>query len=84
MTGGQGWRTARALPLPEPGDVVTIKEADYCYGPGDIRLRLTVVGNGKPIHEGAEWVQVEGIELNRDDSERGPRSALVRASALVR
>ena len=26
MTGGHGWRTARALRLPEPDDVVTIKE----------------------------------------------------------
>jgi len=84
MTGGHGWRTARALRLPEPDDVVTIKEADDCYGLGDIRMRLTVVGNGRPVHDGAEWVQVEGIELCHDDSEIEPRSALVRAAALVR
>jgi hypothetical protein len=54
------------------------------YGLGDIRLRLTAVGDGKPVHESAEWVQVAGVERRGDDSELGPRSALVRVAALVR
>ncbi|WP_130512954.1 hypothetical protein [Krasilnikovia cinnamomea] len=75
-----GWRRN----LPQPGDTVTIKEADYCYGQGDIRLRLTAVGDGGQVPEGAEWVEVHGVELTSDGRARGPRYALVRASALRR
>ena len=73
---------AGAFKLAQPGDVVTIGEADYCYGLGALHLRLTAVGDGSPVHESAEWVQVEGVELTRDGPERGERRALVQVSAL--
>jgi hypothetical protein len=83
VTAAKAWRVPRGRNLATPDDVVLIREADYCYGLGDLRLRLTVVGDGKPVHESAEWVQVGGVELRQDDTEIGPRSALVRVSALV-
>jgi hypothetical protein len=83
MTGSTGWRRPAGLTLAQPGDIVTIREPDYCYGLGELRLRVTVVGGGSPVHEGAEWVQIVGAELNKDGSERGERRALVRVSALV-
>ncbi|GEM_PF-6299225 len=49
MTGSTGWRLPAGLTLAQPGDIVTIKEPDYCYGLGDLRMRLTVVGDGSPV-----------------------------------
>jgi hypothetical protein len=74
----------RPAKLATAGDIVTIRQADYCYGLGDLRLRLTRVGNGRNVHDRAEWVEVEGVEVRTDDTDGSVRKALVRVAALVR
>ncbi|MEH0981186.1 hypothetical protein [Micromonospora sp. CPCC 205556] len=71
-------------PLLVVGDLVTISEADYCYGTGPLRLRITAEAAGTS-HPGLEWVELTGVEIRPDGSEaRGGqlRTALVRVAAL--
>ncbi|MEU5939261.1 hypothetical protein ABZ807_08710 [Micromonospora sp. NPDC047548] len=66
------------------GQVVPIGEADYCYGTGPLRLRITEAPAGVD-HPGLEWIELTGVEIRPDGSEaRGsqPRTALVRVAAL--
>ncbi|TDC41434.1 hypothetical protein [Micromonospora sp. KC213] len=72
------------VPLVAVGDLVEIGEADYCYGTGTLRLRITErpAGLDRP---GLEWVELTGVELWPDGrAARGgePRTALVRVAAL--
>ncbi|MFG1953356.1 hypothetical protein [Micromonospora sp. NPDC048830] len=71
-------------PLVSVGDVVTIAEADYCYGTGPLRLRITQRPAGLD-HPALEWVELTGVEL-RPDGSPAPgdqaRTALVRVAAL--
>jgi hypothetical protein len=66
--------------LVEVGQVLSIKEADYCYGVGDLRLRVTRVAPNQ--HPDVEWIRVVGMALRPDGSDFEPRDVLVRASAL--
>ena len=54
-----GCGTAVAPTLAEqltPGVVLVLREADYCYGDGDLRLRLTGVGSDLSRVPMLEWV----------------------------
>ncbi|MGK5445264.1 hypothetical protein ACSNN7_26050 [Micromonospora sp. URMC 105] len=71
-------------PLVSIGELATIPEADYCYGTGPLRLRVTQAPAGL-THPGLEWVELTGVEIRPDSTEaRGgrPRTALVRVAAL--
>lgn len=68
------------------GDLVTVGEADYCYGTGPLRLRLTAPPIGLD-RVGLEWVELTGVPLHPDGSvAQGGRSrtVLVRVAALHR
>ncbi|MFC0006127.1 hypothetical protein [Micromonospora siamensis] len=72
--------------FPHLGEVVTVPEADYCYGAGPLRLRLTEEPVGLD-HPRIEWVELTGVELRPDGAEAGggrTRRALVRVAALRR
>ena len=46
-------------PLVAVGDVIAVPEADYCYGRGDLRMRVTGVDAGSvPVGE-LEWIEAE-------------------------
>ena len=66
------------------GEIVTVGEADYCYGVGPLRLRITEppVDLDRP---GPEWVELTGREIRYDRGEPVDgrlRTALVRVTAL--
>lgn len=63
------------------GDVVTIKEADYYFGYGDVTLRITALPEER-LPSGSEWLQISGIPIYWNGQEGEERTALVRASAL--
>ncbi|MEH1016055.1 hypothetical protein V6U90_23460 [Micromonospora sp. CPCC 206060] len=71
-----------AAPLVTIGEVVTVAEADYCYGRGTLRLRITEEPVGHPA---LEWIELTGLEQwsygGRWHDGR-PRTALVRIAAL--
>lgn len=72
------------IPLVSVGDVVTVAEADYCYGTGPLRLRVSKVPAGLD-HPGLEWVELTGVELRPDGRPAvggQTRTALVRVAAL--
>lgn len=69
-------------PLVSAGDEITVAEADYCYGVGMLRMRITGVKTRDLAIRGLEWVQLEGIEIMRGGREGRPRFALVRVTAL--
>ncbi|MDG4787264.1 hypothetical protein O7626_15215 [Micromonospora sp. WMMD1102] len=57
-------------PVVRVGDVFTLRQADYCYGRGDIRIRVTAV----PAN--ADLLALEGVHLRaraqRHDGTEGP------------
>lgn len=69
---------------PAPGSrVILLAEADYCYGVGELRLRVERVDRNHPINENGEaWYPVEGVQLGGDGRELRRRQATVRASRL--
>lgn len=71
-------------PLVAVGEVVTVAEADYCYGAGPLRLRVTAAP-ADVDHPGLEWIVLSGREIwyDRGEPRDGrPRTALVRVAAL--
>ena len=62
------------------GDVIRVREPDYCYGLGDLVLRITAFV-GSDVAD-PEWVTLKGIELAWNGTDRGERVALVRRSAI--
>ncbi|MBY8870971.1 hypothetical protein K7640_03825 [Micromonospora sp. PLK6-60] len=72
--------------FPFLGQTVTVPEADYCYGVGPLRLRVTREPAGLD-HPQLEWVELTGVELRPDGTEAAggrTRTALVRVAALRR
>jgi hypothetical protein len=67
------------------GDVVRVAEEDYCYGSGELILRVTEIGSVQLARDGA-WINVRGTQLRSDGAQvdAEPRLALVRLSALRR
>jgi hypothetical protein len=72
----------RPITLPRRGEIISIKEVDYCYGLGALRLRVARVGAVVPMTGDPIWVEIEGIELDRHGGDRDPRRVLVRLAAL--
>lgn len=66
------------------GDVIRVAEADYCFGTGFLKMRVTEVGAVQQRQDGA-WVSLVGYELRPDGSHASPqpRHALVRVRALT-
>ncbi len=65
------------------GDVIHVGEADYCFGVGDLRLRVVEVGAVQGFHDGL-WVSLVGLALRADGSRVSvePQHVLVRVTAL--
>jgi hypothetical protein len=63
-----------------PGAVLRIPEGHYCYGTGELVLRVTVVDPNP--HPGLEWLRVQGVEVRWDGSDGDRRDVLVRVAAL--
>jgi hypothetical protein len=65
------------------GRVVTLAEADYCYGVGPLTLRVEQVDAANPVqYDGEPWYQVVGVALRVDGSELGRRQVLARGRRL--
>jgi hypothetical protein len=65
------------------GRVVTLAEADYCYGVGPVTLRVERIDAANPVqYDGEPWYQVEGVALRVDGSELGHRQVLARGRRL--
>ena len=71
------------VPPVKVGDVLVIDEADYCYGIGPLRLRVTAIGAPRGQVQGLEWLGVVGVEIRWNGAEGGHRSVLVRTAALA-
>ena len=57
-----------------------VGEADYCYGLGDLILRVTAfVASDLPD---PQWVTLRGVELTWNGREKSERQVLVRRSAI--
>lgn len=65
------------------GDVIHVGDDDYCYGTGDLYLRITEVGNVQH-YDGGPWLNLRGLQLMADGTQilPHPRRAMVRISAL--
>nr|MDT0657611.1 hypothetical protein [Micromonospora sp. DSM 115978] len=84
MTAASGSGGDPTNPFPvRVGDLIRIPEADYCYGLGELLMRITVVPASAHV-PGLEWVELAGVPIGYRGREGTPRSALVRASALRR
>lgn len=64
------------------GQILEIKEEDYCYGEGVLKLKVTRVAANQ--HPDLEWLRIIGVEIRWNGEEGDPRDVLVRTSALPR
>lgn len=48
------------------GAVVLLAEADYMYGLGELRLRLTVTPNVQALWNRLEWIELTGVKMRRN------------------
>ena len=67
------------------GDVIKVAEPDYCYGVGELRMRITKIGPVQEQQDGL-WVSLEGLTLRPDGSQTDARGrhALVRVRGVKR
>ncbi|MEV8503337.1 hypothetical protein AB0368_00745 [Actinoplanes sp. NPDC051475] len=72
----------RPEPLVQIGDLVEIPEADYCYGLGVLRMRITAMNVTPQDVSRLEWVRLVGVPIFSHDQEGPEREALVRVAAL--
>ena len=63
------------------GSVIRVPEPDYCYGRGELTLRIDEVG-AIERHDGEPWIGLRGVQLRSDGAPVGERLALVRIAAL--
>jgi hypothetical protein len=63
----------------EVGDLIHLKEPDYCYGAGDLTLRVTTEPQRLPD---PEWVDLTGVQILWNGDHGDERRVRVRASAL--
>jgi hypothetical protein len=68
-------------PLVQVGEVIRVAERDYCFGIGELRMRITIVPASARI-PGLEWVELVGIPLARDGRVGPERAVLIRVAAL--
>jgi hypothetical protein len=69
--------------LVRPGDLIRIAESDYCFGNGELLMRVTVVPTLANL-PGLEWVELVGVPIGHQGRESAPRAALIRVAALRR
>jgi hypothetical protein len=69
--------------LSEPDMVLTLAEADYCYGTGPLTMRIDDIGADPTTFRRLEWVRVTGREIWPDGTEH-PREVMARVSAIQR
>lgn len=65
-----------------PGALVHLNEADYLYGIGDMRLRLSAAPDVNALWDRVEWVALNGVELRQDGYEKGQRRVMARTTAI--
>jgi hypothetical protein len=66
-------------PVVKAGELVRLKEPDYCYGLGDLVIRVTEV----PAHlTDPEWVDIKGTEIAWNGATMQERQVTARVSAL--
>ena len=65
------------------GETIRLAERDYCYGVGELHLRLTSIGEVEQ-HPDGEWLKLAGIQLRRDGTQLSvqPREVLVRVTSV--
>ena len=67
------------IPPVNVGEFIRLKEPDYCYGRGDLVLRVTAV----PARlVDPEWVDIKGIEIYWNGQRGNEREVRVRVAAL--
>jgi hypothetical protein len=59
------------------GDELHLRDEDYRYGVGPLRLRVLAVGKAQQLQD-RPWIIVRGTVLGRGNRELGEREALVR------
>jgi len=74
----------RPEPLVQVGDLVEIPEADYCYGLGVLKMRITAMTVTPQEVSRLEWVRLIGVPIYSNGQEGSEREALVRVAALRR
>jgi hypothetical protein len=67
------------VPPVKVGDLVHLREPDYCYGVGDLALRVTAAPERLPD---PEWVDLTGTEILWNGNHGNERKIRVRTSAL--
>ena len=70
--------------LVQVGDLVEIPEADYCYGLGVLKMRVTAMTVTPQEVARLEWVRLIGVPIYGHGQEGAEREALVRVAALRR
>lgn len=70
-------------PYVQAGDEIELREGDYRYGRGTLRMRVTHVSAGAFL-PGREWVGLLGVERLLSGRDGDHRFALVRVEALKR
>ena len=65
--------------------VVVLAEQDYCYGRGQLTLRIDRIDHAHPIrYDGDIFYRVQGTQLNKAGAEILDREVLVRGRRLPR
>jgi hypothetical protein len=68
--------------LPKPGDVLKIHEDNYCYGQGELVLRVTAIREVVELADG-DWLTVLDVQIGWNGADVCQREVLVRLSSLV-
>jgi hypothetical protein len=71
-----------ARPLVQVCDTISIPEADYCYGHGQLTIHVTEVDADLARFPALEWVQLRGVVILWDGTDGDERDILVRVAAL--
>jgi hypothetical protein len=74
---------ARPESMPRVGDVLRLRESDYCYGSGPLTLRVTEMAPETALHPALEWLSLRGVEVGGDGDPGPERQVLVRMAALA-
>ena len=62
------------------GDIIKVGEPDYCFGLGDLVLRITAFVASDVVDP--EWVTLKGVALAWNGAEKDERCVLVRRSGI--
>jgi hypothetical protein len=62
---------------------LVLAEVDYCYGTGQITLRVERIDRANPVrYDGENFYLVTGVQLTPSGAELGRREVLVRGRRL--